>query len=207
MHVHHQVFGILIMLIAGGLQFAYATTGLAAAGLAALFGVGAALTLDESALWLRLDDVYWSAEGRLSVDAVFVAIAISALLLSNFTPLGVGDLQRGIDWEGSVAVLLNFGFVFLAIYKGKPVAGALGVMIPFVALISAVWLAKPTSRWARKRYPEGSAKRLRAEARFGPKYQARWNRIRDLIGPMAITQPDPAPASAVGEGQRPDHPG
>ncbi|MBV8528944.1 MAG: hypothetical protein JOZ75_11555 [Candidatus Dormibacteraeota bacterium] len=185
-HVHHQVFGILIMIIAGGLQFAYATTGLAAAGLATLFGVGAALTLDEFALWLRLDDVYWTAEGRLSVDAVFVAIAVSGLLLTNFTPLGVGDLEHGIDWEGSVAVALNFVFVLIAVYKGKPVTGALGVMVPFLALISAVRLAKPTSPWARRRYPEGSRKRRRADERFGSRYQARWNRVRDLIGQMEV---------------------
>jgi hypothetical protein len=206
-HVHHQVFGILIMIVAGGLQFAYATTGPVADGLGALFGVGAALTLDEFALWLRLDDVYWKAQGRTSVDAVFIAIALTGLLLSNFTPLGVGDLQRGINWEGSVAVALNFAFVLIAIYKGKPVAGALGVMVPFLALISAFRLAKPHSPWAQRRYPQGSAKLGRATERFGTRYQARWNRVRDLIGHMAITQQDPATAAAAADGQRPDHPG
>jgi hypothetical protein len=41
--------------------------------LAALFGVGAGLTLDEFALWIHLEDVYWSSEGRSSIDAVVVA--------------------------------------------------------------------------------------------------------------------------------------
>ena len=46
-------------------------------GLALLFGIGAALTLDEFALWLRLEDVYWSKEGRWSVDvAVILALAL-----------------------------------------------------------------------------------------------------------------------------------
>lgn len=197
-HVHHQVFGILIMIVAGGLQFAYATTGPLADGLGALFGVGAALTLDEFALWLRLDDVYWKEQGRTSVDAVFIAIALTGLLLSNFTPLGVGDLQRGIDWEGSVVVALNFAFVLIAIYKGKPVVGALGVMVPFLALISAFRLAKPNSPWAHRRYPAGSAKLGRAEERFGARYQARWNRLRDFVGRMTIA-PTPAPV--------PDEPG
>lgn len=206
-HVHHQVFGILIMIVAGGLQFAYATTGPLADGLGALFGVGAALTLDEFALWLRLDDVYWKAQGRTSVDAVFIAIALTGLLLSNFTPLGVGDLQRGIDWEGSVAVALNFVFVLIAIYKGKPVAGALGVMIPFLALISALRLAKPTSPWAQRRYRAGSAKLRRAEERFGPRYQARWNRVRDFVGRMTIAPaPAPVPTTPVGEGQASESP-
>ena len=192
-HVHHQVFGILIMIVAGSLQFAYATAGPLADGLGALFGVGAALTLDEFALWLRLDDVYWKAQGRTSVDAVFIAIALTGLLLSNFTPLGVGDLERGIDWEGSVVVVFNFAFVLIAIYKGKPVLGALGVMIPFAALISAWRLAKPTSPWAQRRYTPGSAKLRRAEERFGARYHARWNRVRDFVGRMTIP---PAPAIA-----------
>lgn len=204
-HVHHQVFGILIMIIAGGLEFAYATSGPLADGLGALFGVGAALTLDEFALWLRLDDVYWKAQGRTSVDAVFIAVALTGLLLSNFTPLGVGDLERGIDWEGSVAVALNFAFVLLAVYKGKPVVGALGVMIPFLALISALRLAKPNSPWAQRRYPQGSAKLRRAEERFGARYQARWNRVRDFVGRMTIAPaPAPVPTSPAGvEGQPP----
>ena len=207
-HVHHQVFGILIMIVAGGLQFAYATTGPLADGLGALFGVGAALTLDEFALWLRLDDVYWKAQGRTSVDAVFIAIALTGLLLSNFTPLGVGDLQRGIDWEGSVVVALNFAFVLLAIYKGKPVVAALGVMVPFLATISAVRLAKPQSPWARRRYADGSSKLRRAEERFGARYQARWNRVRDFVGRMTIA-PTPAavPTSPAGvDNQRSDLP-
>jgi hypothetical protein len=205
-HVHHQVFGILIMIVAGGLQFAYASTGPLADGLGALFGVGAALTLDEFALWLRLDDVYWKAQGRTSVDAVFIAIALTGLLLSNFTPLGVGDLQRGIDWEGSVVVAFNFAFVLIAIYKGKPVVGALGVMIPFAALISAWRLAKPDSPWARRRYPSRPARLRRAEERFGARYQARWNRVRDFVGRMTIAPtPATAPTSpAPGDGQPPD---
>lgn len=207
-HVHHQVFGILIMIVAGGLQFAYATTGPVADGLGALFGVGAALTLDEFALWLRLDDVYWKAQGRTSVDAVFIAIALTGLLLSNFTPLGVGDLQRGINWEGSILVALNFAFVLIAIYKGKPVAGALGVMVPFLALISAFRLAKPHSPWAQRRYPEGSAKLARATERFGTRYQARWNRVRDFVGRMTIAPtPAPVPTSpASADSQRSDRP-
>ena len=197
-HVHHQVFGILLMIVAGGLQFTYATTGLAADGLAALFGVGASLTLDEFALYLRLDDVYWLKEGRSSIDAVFIAIAVSGLLLTNFTPFGLGDLRAGIDWEGSLVVAVNLVLVLTAIYKGKPVVGALGVMIPFLALASAVRLAKPTSPWARKRYGDHSAKLRRAQVRFGSAYQQRWNRVRDVIGRMTIIQPQKVTAASAG---------
>lgn len=199
-HVHHQVFGILIMIVAGSLQFAYGATGPPADGLAALFGVGAALTLDEFALFLRLDDVYWTAEGRSSVDAVFIAIALTGLLLSDFTPLGLGDFSSGFNWEASLLVLINLGCVLVAIYKGKAVIGALGVMIPFLAPISAVRLAKPFSPWARSRYGEGSAKMDRARRRFGERYQARWNRVRDLVGRMALGQTDTAEAARSAQG-------
>jgi hypothetical protein len=56
-HIHHLVFGIIILLTVG-----YAWL--------AEIGVGAALTLDEFALWLNLRDVYWAREGRASIDAV-----------------------------------------------------------------------------------------------------------------------------------------
>ena len=44
------------------------------------FGVGAALVLDEFALWLELRDVYWTEEGRRSIDAVIIAAALIAMV-------------------------------------------------------------------------------------------------------------------------------
>ena len=61
--------------------------------LAVLFGAGAALTLDEFALWLHLEDVYWSREGRSSVDAVLIALVVGALLLLGANPF---DADRGL---------------------------------------------------------------------------------------------------------------
>jgi len=77
-HVHHLVWGILLLLGVGYLWLIQAGTG-APAGwpwasriTALLFGVAAALTLDEFALWFTLRDVYWEREGRLSIDAVLL---------------------------------------------------------------------------------------------------------------------------------------
>jgi hypothetical protein len=75
-HVHHLVFGILLLLIVGYLWLVQVGTGMNSASrwpsriTAVLYGVGAALTLDEFALWLNLADVYWTGEGRESVDAI-----------------------------------------------------------------------------------------------------------------------------------------
>jgi hypothetical protein len=77
-HIHHLVWGILLLLGVGYLWLIQVGTGSAvgfpwASQLTALlFGVASALTLDEFALWLTFRDVYWEREGRLSIDAVLL---------------------------------------------------------------------------------------------------------------------------------------
>ncbi len=92
-HVHHMVFGVIFMVIAGvaGIAAPAGSTGWRA-GAAALFGIGTALVLDEFALILHLRDVYWTSAGRVSIDAVFIAAAITALLLLDVTPASVSHL-------------------------------------------------------------------------------------------------------------------
>jgi hypothetical protein len=77
-HLHHLVPGILLVLVSGYLAIGLPPA-VAREPLAIMFGIGMALTLDEFALWLHLEDVYWAKEGRQSVDAVIVAIALLAL--------------------------------------------------------------------------------------------------------------------------------
>jgi hypothetical protein len=181
-HVHHQVFGVLAMLVSGCLEFAYRPSPVWSSLLAAVFGVGVSLTLDEFALWLHLDDVYWSPEGRKSVDAVFIAILITALLLVGFTPLDLLGTQHQILAILAAGALINLLLTVTCFLKGKPVVGLAGLLVPTIALIGAIRLGKPASQWASWRYPAPSKKRRRAERRFGPAYEARWNRVRDLIG-------------------------
>ena len=94
-HVHHLVPGIVLLLVTGYLALAFDPRR-GRAPLAVLFGVGAALTLDEFALWLHLRDVYWAREGRRSVDAVIlVAAALGLVLVGRDFWLAVGrDLAR-----------------------------------------------------------------------------------------------------------------
>src|SRR3954464_3748399 len=68
-HVHHVVFGLVFMCVGGvgGLAVSEDGSGWAAAA-ASVFGVGTALVLDEFALVLHLEDVYWSEQGRVSVE-------------------------------------------------------------------------------------------------------------------------------------------
>jgi hypothetical protein len=80
-HVHHFVPGIVIAFLAGGVSIASRQEELDQ-WLALPFGMGVALTLDESALLLKLDDVYWTEEGIVSVQITFAALAmLSALAL------------------------------------------------------------------------------------------------------------------------------
>ena len=79
-HVHHFVPGILLVLVTGYLAIAVnVRSGRRVFDVG--FGVGAALTLDEFALWLHLEDVYWSEHGRKSVMAVVIGGAIAGLVL------------------------------------------------------------------------------------------------------------------------------
>jgi hypothetical protein len=88
-HVHHFVPGIALLLLAGGASVLTDDEGLEA-WLAIPFGAGTALTLDESALLLRLDDVYWSEEGIVSVQ-----VSLTALLLLALAAIGLRQLRRG----------------------------------------------------------------------------------------------------------------
>ncbi len=74
LHIHHLVFGILILLAVGYVWLIEQGVGSSwvASITAIAYGVAAALTLDEFALWLNLRDVYWEQAGRASVDAVLI---------------------------------------------------------------------------------------------------------------------------------------
>jgi hypothetical protein len=81
LHIHHMVYGIFLLLITGYLALAFPEKqGKRLVALALLYGIGAALTLDEFALWLNLQDVYWAKQGRESVDIAIGAAGFFALL-------------------------------------------------------------------------------------------------------------------------------
>lgn len=83
-HLHHLVFGIVGMLLSGHISTGFNPQKQAARRpLAVLFGTSAALTIDEFALWLNLQDVYWAKQGRESVDAAIVAGGAAVLATSG----------------------------------------------------------------------------------------------------------------------------
>ena len=175
LHVHHLVFGIVLMLLAGfvlALQPGSPVLEIMAAG----FGIGAGLTLDEYALWLHLEDVYWEEQGRRSVDAVVIATLVGGLVLLGFLPVATDDSLPVII----LSVLVTLALAALAIAKGKVVLGVVAMLFPLVGLIAAIRLAKPDSPWARRRYPPDGKKMAKAERRF-EKHTARYQRFQDRV--------------------------
>jgi len=164
-HIHHLVWGICLLLVAGLLAVAVQPP---LEITAIVFGIGAALTLDEFALWLHLDDVYWSEQGRQSIDAVIVFSIVTGFLVIGAYPIDVTDIGSGF---GSIAsfvfwLAVFWSLVIICFMKGKLIQGVLGIYIPPVAIWGAWRLARPTSSWARKRYEPDGDKIARARARY-----------------------------------------
>ncbi|MEO3829252.1 hypothetical protein [Actinomadura sp. B10D3] len=171
LHIHHVVFGVVLMLLGGvaslAVPDAYVGLDLVAA---AVFGMGSALVLDEFALILHLSDVYWTEKGRASVDAVFVAIAVTGLLLLGIRPLGyegiAPDPGTGVLTRVYVASLaVNLVFAVVTLLKGKIWTGLIGLFVPALLIVGAIRVARPGSPWSRWRYDPDSRKYQRAVRR------------------------------------------
>ncbi len=159
-HIHHVTFGVVLALLSGLTLVTLSVDGhepqftLAAT----LFGIGAALVLDEYALILHLSDVYWSEDGRTSVDAVFAAVAVAGLLMMGLHPLmfflpiwhGAESVALRAVVGGALALALPLAVV--VVLKGKVWTGLLGMFIVVLLVIGAIRLSRPHAPWARWRY-------------------------------------------------------
>jgi hypothetical protein len=180
LHLHHLVWGIVLLLLSGFLNFALGPTGFWLDLLAAAFGIGAGLTLDEFALWVHLEDVYWSEEGRSSLDAVVVAALIGGMIVIGLAPFDLTNQSSAIT-SLVVAVAIDLCLCIAVILKGKPLLGLMGVFIPLVSLAGILRLAAPASPWARWRYAPGGSKLARSQERY-ERIRRRRRHLLDLIG-------------------------
>jgi lysyl-tRNA synthetase class 2 len=203
-HVHHVVFGTVLMFVAGVLAFA-------PAGwespwweiLGALFGVGAALVLDEFALILHLDDVYWSEQGRKSVDAVVLAAAVIALLMLGTLPFGIDAADTTPDgrWGLMITIVLGGVLVGVALLKGRIWLGVLGLLVPLLALIGAFAPAAQASGVRRRgRSTERPSRRGGACIRAGTAPRQHPHREMISIGRPRRDPRGYAPPRARGQG-------
>jgi hypothetical protein len=186
-HVHHLVWGILLLLICGYIAVAIDPSSPWREVIAVLFGIGTGLTLDEFALWLDLKDVYWEKEGRKSVDAVIIAAAISGVFLIS--------LRSWIDVTTEVADAIEaivggfglFGVILALVNSAKEKFGMAiwSILIPVVGLVGAFRLAKPHAVWAKLFYRHG--KKERSEQRFaGSRGEPFWKRSGELLSRLRL---------------------
>ncbi|MFF3760589.1 hypothetical protein [Streptomyces sp. NPDC002185] len=188
LHIHHVVPGVVLTVIGGFGAVGSDRHGFGAGLFAVVFGIGAGLVLDEFALILHLDDVYWSDDGRKSVEVVVLTTALVGLTLSGFSPLGVDDMSADERQDRVNLILtlgLNFLLILVALVKGKFRMAVIGTLIPFVAIVGAVRLARPGSWWSRKFYRRRHRARARSRIRTY-RHDKRWTKVRrrfqDLIG-------------------------
>lgn len=182
-HLHHLVPGIITTLAAGTAIIAFRPGDDTMLTLSALFGCGAALTLDEFALLLHLDDVYWTDEGRSSIEATLMGFALGFLCLLATAPL-VGDPGKDVPhWVIGGILTVNMSFALVAFLKGKAKLGTFGILIPGLAIPAAVRLAKPGSLWAHRFYPSSKLSRSAARAALHHRRYAHVrHRFYDAIG-------------------------
>jgi lysyl-tRNA synthetase class 2 len=185
-HLHHVVVGIVLALASGALIIGFEPVdNLFDLFLCAVFGSGAALVLDEFALVFRLQDVYWSEEGRASIDAVIIALVVGVLVLLHVIPFNLDTADDSTRWTLMTVVSIHVSLVVVTMLKAKIVTGVMAMFFPLFAFVGAVRLAKPHSPWARLFYRPGGRKALRAEARqrrHEERWDARTKRVLDLIG-------------------------
>jgi lysyl-tRNA synthetase class 2 len=170
-HIHHLVWGILLILIFGYVGVAVSPSSPWREVAAVLFGIGMGLTLDEFALWLNLQDVYWSEKGRQSIDAVIVTVSLLTLTLLGL-PFWIDVLQAMLVFAGLGGAHLSGGEsttflvpiqvlgVLLAVVcflKGKTFTAVVGAFVPLVAVVGALRRASAGSRWARWRATRAAA--------------------------------------------------
>jgi hypothetical protein len=184
-HLHHLVFGIVTMMIAGTLGFAALGHSPYVEICAFAFGAGAGLTIDEFALWVYLDDVYWAEQGRSSIDATVIAAAGMLLLLLGFSPFSF-DTSSFEQTVASIAVAAAvFALVAICFAKQRIMHGTVGFFVFPIAVYGAARTGKPGSPWARRRYGERRPKKqAKAEGRFPPDRRTERfkNAFRDIVG-------------------------
>ncbi|MFE5562190.1 hypothetical protein [Streptomyces sp. NPDC056544] len=209
LHIHHVVPGVILVIIGGFGAVGSGRYGFGAYVSAVIFGLGAGLVLDEFALILHLDDVYWSEQGRKSVELVVITAAVVALVIGGFVPFGVNDLSTEERQSRGLVVMngaTNFCLSLLALWKGKARTALFGLVVPLVALVGAIRLARPGSPYAKRFY----VNRPRARAKAGLRafhHDRRWagprRRFENFIGGTPDPEhgpehgPDPDPGQAA----------
>ena len=152
---------------------------------ACLFGIGAGLTIDEFALWVYLDDVYWAKAGRSSIDAAVIAAGVMLLVLLGGRPFEVAAGSTAEVVAGTIIGLMLLALPAICFFKQRVLHGAVGLFLFPIAVYAAMRIAKPGSPWAKRFYGERNpGKQAKAEERFrsGRSTERFKERFRDAVG-------------------------
>lgn len=184
-HVHHLVFGIVTMMAAGTLGFVADGRTPFTEICALLFGVGVGLTIDEFALWVHLEDVYWEREGRSSIDATVIAASLMLLVVLGISPMAIDSSSTEALITSIVLTIFAFSCVAICFAKGRALHGTIGIFVAPIAFYGAGRIGKPNSAWARYRYGgRRPKKQAKAEDRFAPERRTERFKeaFRDIVG-------------------------
>jgi hypothetical protein len=205
-HIHHSVPGIILLII-GAFTAVGGPDSLGWRSFAAVaVGIGTSLVLDEFALILHLQDVYWSGEGQLSVEAVSLTAACLGLALAGFSPFGItdiGNIELTLRLTASGIFIVDGVLAFICVLKGKYRTALFGLFLPPVGVVGALRLARPSSTWARHRY---GGERLERATRRAADFDKRWTPLQtdweNFIGGKPSQPNPPAPHPAAGDSHR-----
>jgi len=191
-HVHHAVYGIGSLMVGAVVALgATSTFWRSVAGI--LVGAGMSLVLDEFALILHLKDVYWSREGRLSVDVISLTAAVLLLALIGATPLGIGEASNGEVYTRlgtTLVVVLHGSLLAICLAKGKYGVSLFGLFVPVISTIGSIRLARPRSAWARHFYSEAKLERATGRSTaFDARWGSRWNWWTNFVGGFSSDEP------------------
>ena len=206
-HIHHAVPGLILLMVGAFTAIGGPTGSLGWLSFAGVtVGIGTSLVLDEFALILHLQDVYWSGEGQLSVEAVSLTAACLGLALVGFSPFGVENvdsIELSLRLTATGVLSADGVLAVICVLKGKYRSALFGLFLPPVGLAGALRLARPTSIWARHRY---HGPRLERAVRRAAAFDRRWTPVltgwEDFLGgrPSQPTPPPPDPEPARPDG-------
>ena len=94
-----------------------------------------------------------------------MAALLGGLIVLGLAPFDLPNQETSVS-SLVIAIVLDLLLSALAILKGKPMLGLIGVFVPLFSLVGAVRLAAPSSPWARRRYPPDGVKMAESRARF-----------------------------------------
>jgi hypothetical protein len=145
-HLHHLVWGILLLMVMGYVGIATSIPEPWFELVAIGFGIGMGLTLDEFALWVNLEDVYWKEKGRQSIDAVVVTVTLLVIALLGLqfwidvydAVLVLAGVDRGNAWIAVPIQLIGIALAIVCFRRGRKLIGIVGLFVPLVALVGAL---------------------------------------------------------------------